>query len=121
MEFYYNTKETRVEIKERVSLEVELYAMRVLIKGGVWNEEWLFEELYLKGDAPVRIIHALKKQKSTIDRLTLRSATQSLKKHIEKPGPQYRIQLRVLALIFRVVHCVWTIDAILVSVCYKLN
>ena len=35
LEFYYNTKETRVGIKERVSLEVELYVMRVSIKGGV--------------------------------------------------------------------------------------
>ena len=68
LEFYYNTKETRVGIEEGVSLEVELYAMRVLIKVGVWNKEWLFGEL-----------------------------------------------------IFRVVHCVWAIHVILVSVCYKLN
>ena len=47
MEFDYNTKETRVGIQEGVSLEVELYAMRVLIKGGVWNKEWLFGELCL--------------------------------------------------------------------------
>ena len=57
-------------------------------------------------DASIRITYALKKQKSTIDRLNLRSATQSLKKHIEEPDPKYRIQLRVLALIFRVVHYV---------------
>ena len=35
LKFDYNTKETRVGIEEGVSLEVEFYAMRVLIKSGV--------------------------------------------------------------------------------------
>ena len=35
LEFDYNTKETRVGIEEGVSLEVEFYAMRVMIEGGV--------------------------------------------------------------------------------------
>ena len=33
MEFDYNTKETRAGIEEGVSLEVELYAIRVMIEG----------------------------------------------------------------------------------------